>query len=256
MLWNPPGWNRGSSSGKLRITEGRSTHEFEMTRLCSISWKGLLVKARTWFDESILGNVAEVSRAVPLWFDIVPISPRSSVPNSGSEDRCQYSSEGNCWASVVPTGHRHRGLCAGSSHNSEAGRTDEVQVTRKLSRTVTFFRRSLTEGTESAVLRGRQLTASGIGEIEQHAKVETLPGLKIYFRLAAATDSALDDTSSESLVGPTWSLWECGSPKVAISGVRIATSFGPTVRLVYTFKRPARVRKKALNGRPTLPTAT
>ncbi|KAH8978776.1 hypothetical protein EDB92DRAFT_1956025 [Lactarius akahatsu] len=123
---------------------------------------------------------------------------------------------------------------------SGAGRTSRDEVMRKLGRTVTLFRRS----------RNRR---NG-GEIEQHAKIDTLPDeilLEIFdcFRLAAATVSS---------AGPTWSPWEwhrfvhvCRRWRFLV----FASSHRLDLRLVYTFKRPARVRKKALDGWPTLPIA-
>ncbi|KAH9021696.1 hypothetical protein EDB83DRAFT_2320435 [Lactarius deliciosus] len=134
-------------------------------------------------------TIAEVTRAVPLRSDIVPISPRPSVPNSDSEDRRQYSSEGN-----QPVG-------------PQLSLRDIVTPS---------MRRSLIEGTESQL--SYEVANFGTGEIEQHAKVEMLPDLKIYFRLAVATDSALDDTSSESPASPTWSPWECSSSICAEGG--------------------------------------
>lgn len=133
---------------------------------------------------------------------------------------------------------------------SEAGRTSRVEITRKLGRTVTLFRRS----------RNRR---DG-GEIEQHAKIEMLPDevlLEIFdcFRLAAAADSESDDDPSESSsAGPTWSPWEWHRLVHVCRRWRFLVFASPhrlDLRLVYTFRRPARVKKKALDSWPTLPIA-
>ncbi|KAH9055717.1 hypothetical protein EDB87DRAFT_1639255 [Lactarius vividus] len=128
---------------------------------------------------------------------------------------------------------------------SEAGRTSREEVTQKLGRTVTLFRRS----------RNRRNT----GEIEQHAKIDTLPDeilLEIFdcFRLAAATHSASDESSA----GPTWTPWQWHRLVHVCQRWRLlvfASSQRLDLRLVYTFNRPARLRKKALDGWPTLPIA-
>ncbi|KAF8263324.1 hypothetical protein EI94DRAFT_1807421 [Lactarius quietus] len=104
--------------------------------------------------------------------------------------------------------------------SSEAGRTSKDEVTRKLGRTVTLFRKT----------RNRR----GRGEIEQNAKIEALPDeilLEIFdlFRLAAATDKdseRSDDPSSSA--GPTWSPWEWHR----------LVHHRLDLRLVYTFNRP------------------
>ncbi|KAI9435965.1 hypothetical protein H4582DRAFT_1966506 [Lactarius indigo] len=129
---------------------------------------------------------------------------------------------------------------------SEAGRTSRDEVTRKLNRTVTLFCRSRHRRNE--------------GEIKQHAKIETLPDevlLEIFdcFRLAAATDNK---ASGELSAGPTWSPWEWHRLVHVCRRWRFLVFASPhrlDLRLVYTFKRPARVRKKALDDWPTLPIA-
>lgn len=128
--------------------------------------------------------------------------------------------------------------------SSEAGRTSRDEVTRKLGRTVTLFRRP----------RNRR----GQGEIEQNAKIEMLPDeilLEIFdcFRLAVAPDSGSVDSSSSA--GPTWSPWEWTQLVHVCRRWRFLVFESPQrldLRLVYTFNRPARLRKKALDSWPTL----
>ena len=102
------------------------------------------------------------------------------------------------------------------------------------------------------------------GEIEQHAKIETLPDeilLEIFdcFRLALATDSE-DDRSDDpsSSADPTWRPWEwhrlvhvCRRWRSLV----FASSRRLDLRLVYTFNRPARLKKKVLESWSTLPIA-
>ena len=106
----------------------------------------------------------------------------------------------------------------------------------------------------------------GAGKIEQHAKIEMLPDdvlLEIFdcFRLDAVTDpdpDRSDDPSSPAGLACQWCPWEWNRLVHVCRRWRFLVFASPhrlDLRLVYTFKRPARLRKKALNSWPTLPIA-
>ncbi|KAH9055714.1 hypothetical protein EDB87DRAFT_1824447 [Lactarius vividus] len=103
---------------------------------------------------------------------------------------------------------------------------------------------------------GRRHGAQCTGEAERHAKIETflnrvLVKIFVYFRLAAATDKASDDTSSESSVGTASA--RPRMPKVAIPGVRIAAPSESRTHL--HLQATGSSQEKALDGWPTLPIA-
>lgn len=129
---------------------------------------------------------------------------------------------------------------------------------------VALYRFSASHVTEGARVRTDcilELTVADChdtGEIEQHAKIEMLPDeilLEIFdcFRLVAASDSGSVDPSSSA--GPTWSPWEWHRLVHVCRRWRFLVFESPhrlDLRLVYTFNRPARLRKKALDSWPTL----
>ncbi|KAF8263323.1 hypothetical protein EI94DRAFT_601708 [Lactarius quietus] len=134
--------------------------------------------------------------------------------------------------------------------SSEAERTSRDEVTQKLGRIITPFRRP----------RNR----SNRGENEQHVNIEMLLDdilLEIFdlLRLAAAADRDSDISEDpSSSTGPTcpWCPWEwhrlvhvCRRWRSLV----FASQHRLDLRLVYSFNKPARLRKTLLDSWQTLP---
>jgi len=147
--------------------------------------------------------------------------------------------------------------------SSEAGRASKDKVARMLTRTVTLFRRPRNRTVVS------ELTVADWNcsdEVEQHAKIETLPDeilLEIFdcSRLAAAAATESDSNGfydPPSSAGPTWRSWQWHRLVHVCRRWRSLVFASPhrlDLRVVYTFKQPARVGVKAPNSWQTLPIA-
>ncbi|KAN0134629.1 hypothetical protein V8E53_007414 [Lactarius tabidus] len=130
--------------------------------------------------------------------------------------------------------------------SSKAGQTLRDEVTRKLGRIVMLFRRPHNQ-------------VCGAEEIERHAKIEMLPDeilleifdcVRLAVRAATEPDCNICDDSDPSCTSCEWQLVHvCRRWRSLV----FASPHRLDLRLVYSFRRKARVMKKALDRWPTLP---